>query len=139
MDDRDVEGNKSPFRFPWADMKERLDSDDADWSRHIYFKDDGGYISKTLGAHAEKVKAGKKSEARRETLSYVYHVQSGSGRTEIELFSGEKKTVEWGKSDTFAVPAWSRISHEADGGQDAYLFVLSDMPIVESLDMYVKE
>ena len=139
MNDRDVEGNKSPFRFPWADMKERLDSDDADCSRHIYRKNDGGYISGTLGAHAEKVKAGKKSEPRRETLSYVYHVQSGSGRTEITLFDGETKTVEWGKSDTFAVPSWSRIVHEVDGEQDAYFFVLSDMPIMESLDMYVKE
>ena len=120
-------------------MKKELDKDDVDWSRHIYRKADGGYISKTLGAHAEKVKAGKKSQPRRETLSFVYHVQSGSGRSEIEVFNGEKMTVEWGKSDTFAVPAWSRISHAADDGQDAYFFVLSDMPVMESLDMYVRE
>ena len=45
-------------------------------------------------------------------------------------------TVTWNKNDTFAVPAWSRIVHEADDGSDAYLFVINDRPLQERLGMF---
>lgn len=48
-----------------------------------YRLESGNYISVTLGAHAERITAGKQSTARRDTCSYIYHVYAGSGRSEI--------------------------------------------------------
>ncbi|KIX99974.1 uncharacterized protein Z520_04612 [Fonsecaea multimorphosa CBS 102226] len=130
--------SNSPLRFPWAEMKARLDAETeaAPWALQHYRSPSSAYISGTLGAHAEKVQAGRHSTARRDTCSYIYHVHTGSGRTEITTASGGTKTVTWGPHDTFAVPAWSRILHKADGVQDCYLFVLSDRPLLERLKMY---
>jgi gentisate 1,2-dioxygenase len=84
------------------------------------------------------VKAGTTSPPRRDTSSYVYHVQSGTGKTIITLFDGNEKTVVWERSDTFAVPAWSTVKHVADDRVDSYLFALTDMPLLEGLNMYIK-
>ncbi|KIW23708.1 uncharacterized protein PV07_11887 [Cladophialophora immunda] len=128
--------SNSALRFPWEEMKARLDAEDAPWALQHYRSPSGDYISGTLGAHAEKVQAGHQSMPRRDTCSYVYHAHTGSGKSEITTASGDIKTVSWGPHDTFAVPAWSRVVHEADGGQDCYLFVLSDRPLLERLKMY---
>ena len=120
-------------------MKKRLDDTTSDWSMQTYHNPDQKYISGTLGAHAERVKAGTHSPPRRDTCAYIYHVQSGSGRSEITKSNGEMKTVEWEKSDTFAVPAWSRIVHFADGVSNVYFFVLSDRPLLDNLQMYAKD
>ncbi|OAP59251.1 hypothetical protein AYL99_06549 [Fonsecaea erecta] len=128
--------SNSALRFPWEDMKARLDADSAPWALQHYQSPSGDFISSTLGAHAEKVQAGKQSMGKRDTCSYIYHVHSGHGQTEITTTSGATKMVRWGPHDTFAVPAWSRIVHTADGEQDCYLFVLSDRPLLVQLKMY---
>ncbi|KAJ9602228.1 hypothetical protein H2200_013348 [Cladophialophora chaetospira] len=129
----------SPLCFPWKDMKMSLDDTTEDWSMQTYHHADQEYVSGTLGAHAERVKAGIQSPPRRDTCAYIYHVQSGSGKSEITKANGEVKTVVWEKSDTFAVPAWSLIVHTADEISDAYFFVLSDRPLLENLQMYAKD
>ena len=120
-------------------MKKRLDDSTGDWSMQTYHQSGEEYISATLGAHAERVKAGARSTSRRDTCAYIYHVQSGSGKSVVTKANGEVKTVTWEKNDTFAVPAWSLIDHSANDDSDAYFFVLSDRPLLESLQMYAKD
>ncbi|OAP60200.1 hypothetical protein AYL99_05202 [Fonsecaea erecta] len=129
----------TPLRFPWVNMKEKLDSQKTDWALEHYRDASGEYISGTLGAHAERVAAGTKSPVRRDTCAYIYHVHAGSGKSEIVTANGETTTVSWKKNDTFAVPAWSKIIHEADAQEDAYFFVLSDRPLLEKLKMYASK
>jgi gentisate 1,2-dioxygenase len=117
-------------------MQAKLDAETGAWGLIHYRNASGNYISGTLGAHAEKVAASEESTARQDTCSYIYHVRSGAGKSEITTASGETKTVEWNPHDTFAIPAWSRIVHRANDGEDAYLFVLSDRPLLERLNMY---
>ena len=117
-------------------MKNKLDSQGTDWALEHYHDASGDYISGTLGGHAERVAAGKTSPMRRDTCAYIYHVHAGSGKSEITTANGEATTVTWQKHDTFAVPAWSRIVHEANTHEDAYFFVLSDRPLLEKLEMY---
>jgi gentisate 1,2-dioxygenase len=117
-------------------MQAKLDAEIGPWGLIHYRDASGNYISGTLGAHAEKVTASKESTPRRDTCSYIYHVRSGMGKSEITTASGDTKTVEWNAHDTFAVPAWSYIVHRANSGEDAYLFVLSDRPLLERLKMY---
>ena len=117
-------------------MKARLDRDSGDWSLQTYLDADGNYISGTVGAQAERLNAKKQSPARKDTCSYVYHAHVGHGRSTIVTAAGETRTVEWETNDTFAVPAWSSITHYNDGDEDAYLFVLSDRPLMEALKLY---
>ncbi|KAK5425332.1 hypothetical protein LTR34_011239 [Exophiala xenobiotica] len=130
---------ESALCFPWEEMKKDLDGSHDDWTMQTYHNAGEEYISATLGAHAERVKAGTHSPRRRDTCAYIYHVQSGAGKSVITKANGEAKTVEWEKSDTFVVPAWSIVAHIANDSSDAYLFVLSDRPLLESLQMYAKD
>lgn len=122
-------------------MKAALDAEPGEWARQIYRTETGQPISKTLGAHAEKLNAGVSAQIPRESCSFVYHVVQGSGKTEIELSmegrEGIIETVEWMLGDTFAVPAWSKVRHYASPDNTVYFFVLSDRPALESLDMYL--
>ncbi|KAH8819012.1 RmlC-like cupin domain-containing protein [Xylogone sp. PMI_703] len=131
--------NDDPFRFPWLNMKRKLDLQCDDYVQDTYRRPDGSHVSSTLGAHALRLKAGKTSTPARSTCSFVFHVQAGSGRTAIEGANGETKTLSWTVRDTFAVPSWSRITHIADEAVDAYLVSLSDMPLLENLNMYRTE
>jgi gentisate 1,2-dioxygenase len=116
-------------------MKATLDSKPGPWALEHYRDASGNYISSTMGAHAERLEASQQSAPRRDTCSYIYHVKSGSGKSNITKANGESDTVEWEVHDTFAVPAWSRIVHTANPGEGVYLFVLSDRPLLERLNM----
>jgi len=120
-------------------MKAKLDADSRDWCLHHYRDSHGNYVSATLSAHAERIKAGKRSESRRDTCAYIYHVREGSGTSDITTAAGENIKLCWQQHDTFAVPAWSRIVHESDAHADSYLFVLSDRPLLQALKMYSVE
>jgi gentisate 1,2-dioxygenase len=120
-------------------MEAKLRSGSDDWTRSEYRTASDTYISRTIGAHAERIKGGKTGSPPKDTCSYVYHIRSGDGQTFIELSSGSTEMLHWTKGDTFAVPAWSKITHSAADGKDAYLFVLSDKPVLESLNMYIVE
>lgn len=117
-------------------MKARLDKNNKAWSLQTYLDAAGNYISGTVGAHAERLNAAEQSPARKDTCSYVYHAHVGRGRSKIVTAAGETRTVEWEKNDTFAVPAWSSITHYNDGDEDAYLFVLNDRPLLDALKLY---
>ena len=120
-------------------MQKRLDAEPGGWARCEYKTSKGAYISKTLGAHAERVNAGKTGSPPRESCSYVYHAVVGNGSTEIELSRGGTETIQWQQRDTFAVPAWSRVTHHASADGDAYFFVLSDRPALDQLGMFISE
>ena len=129
----------SPLRYPWADMKLRLDDVQADYVM-LDYKDatsGSGPISPTLGAMAIRITARKTARPQRDTCSYVLHVVAGSGTTELK---GEHTaTIRWSKGDTFAIPAWSHIVHLPDAGENAYLFGLTDRPFLEGLSMYIQD
>jgi gentisate 1,2-dioxygenase len=128
--------DESPLRFPWSEMKARLDARKTDYAFERYYDNTtGGQISRTLGAAACRVAAGTTASPKRTTCSFIFHVVAGSGRSDISGINSA--TLEWKKGDTFAVPAWSHVKHIADKGEDVYLFVLSDEPMLERLDMVI--
>ena len=125
----------SEFRFPWAAVQEDLDAQQGPHATYHYRSKDGGHLSKTISAQAERVAASSTSPTSREVLSYVYHVYEGQGFSMIKS-PGDTAAmrVDWTAKDTFAVPAYSEISHTcsmADG--NAYLFAINDRPMVEAL------
>ncbi|KAL5373994.1 hypothetical protein DPSP01_012298 [Paraphaeosphaeria sporulosa] len=129
-----VDSGNSPIVFPWAHMKEKLDSDLGVWAKQEYRKADGSYVSKTLGPSAERIQAGKSSRLRRETTSCVYHVISGDGHSIID-----GQTLRWKQGDTFCIPSWYPYQLFAGEHGTLYLYRFDDKPMIEALGFYRNE
>jgi len=76
-------------------MKSKLDTNSKDWSLQYYLNPNGNHVLVTLGAHADRIRAGKRSEPRRDTCAYIYHVHEGSGSSKIITSGGENITIHW--------------------------------------------
>ncbi|KAI8144073.1 RmlC-like cupin domain-containing protein [Fennellomyces sp. T-0311] len=127
----------SSLKFPWAPVQAALDSTgDASYASYTYKKPDGSPLSYIIGGEAERIGANSVSPQRRETCSKVFHVYGGSGYSEVEDGKGNKTILKWTKSDTFAVPAWSGITHHNEGTETAYLFAFNDKPLLDNLALY---
>jgi gentisate 1,2-dioxygenase len=121
----------SNLRYPWAEMERSLRGEPGAYALVPYLQRVGGQpISRTLGAYAERIDAGTSSPVRQSTMSHVYVVHSGRGRT----IAGSK-TIAWEPGDTFAIPTWEAFHHEALEGT-AYLFAMHDRPLIDALGYY---
>ncbi len=121
------------YRYPGAATRRLLDAapvgeDGAKTARYVNPLD-GGPAMPSLDCCARRLAAGQPTRPRRSLCSQICLAVSGSGRSAI----GEE-TVEWTRHDVFTIPQWSWARHEALGG-DADLFVVSDRPVRDSLDM----
>lgn len=95
-------------------------------------------MSRTLGAQAERVKAGTSTVIKCDTFSYIYSPRLGSGYSTITPQrpgneKNEATVIHWTPKDVFVVPAWSKVVHTAGAGEDAYLFAFNDRPQMQSL------
>lgn len=124
----------SRLLYPWAEMQAELDALPGSFATRRYVHREGGEISQTIGAQAERIDRGATSGRRRETASAVYHVRSGRGKSRI----GDQ-TIAWETSDTFAVPAWAPFEHVNEGAEPAYLFRYDDRPLLDAMRVYRTE
>ncbi len=140
----ELEEGESKLKFPWKGVQEVLDrgvEKGEGYARYEYrLPGSGEYLSKTVGAQAERVAAGKSSGKLRETVSFVYHVYEGEGYSVITTPEGKEEKVTWSARDTFSVPAWSVVEHTCtmESGS-AYLFAINDRPMIEALGLARKE
>ncbi|KAK9427720.1 gentisate 1,2-dioxygenase [Lipomyces doorenjongii] len=126
---------QSPLRFPWSDVAQKLDADQSQHAVFHYRQHDGSHLSKTISAQAERIAPGFTTSPGKDVFSFVYHVYEGNGFTTIKSpISSISEKIEWKGKDTFAVPAWSEITHTCTSQErSAYLFAINDRPIVEAL------
>ncbi|KAE8556998.1 hypothetical protein EYB25_001704 [Talaromyces marneffei] len=129
-----IDTSSSPIVFPWVQMKARLDAAPGDWAAQRYLKANGHEVSRVLGGAAERLNAKTSSPSRRETLSSVYHVISGSGYTTV---GGTK--LEWKTGDTFAIPSWHKYQHFANAVEMVYLYRFDDKPMITALGFFREE
>lgn len=123
----------SYLKYPWHEMQAALDAMPGEFAARAYLhRNDGGAVSTIIGASAERLARGAASPPRRETASMVYHVHSGSGRTQV----GET-IIDWKQSDTFCIPAWMPYTHEATDA--TYLFRFDDKPLLDAIGAYRAE
>jgi gentisate 1,2-dioxygenase len=67
----------------------------------------------------------------------MYHVYEGIGQTIITTSCGKTEVIDWEVNDTFAVPAWSKVSHvNKSSSALAYLFAVNDRPLMDNLGLY---
>ncbi len=92
----------------------------------------GGPAVNTFACEMHRLYTGERTSTRRKTGSSVYIVYQGSGCSVINgvLF-------EWGPGDTFVIPSWARVDHEASERAD--LFAISDRPVLQGLHLYREE
>jgi gentisate 1,2-dioxygenase len=100
------------------------------------------YVNPLTGRHAlpsiacriQMLPAGLTTATHRHTGHWVYHVVQGSGATTIE---GERYT--WTHGDFFLVPPWCWHQHEANPGENAILFSMSDTPVLDAMGLHREE
>ena len=100
-----------------------------------YVNPSGGHTMPTLSCGIQMLRPGEATKTHRHNSSTIYHAFRGSGATFID---GQK--FEWNQGDCFVVPLWSWHSHRNNSQQDeAILFSMSDMPVMEALKLYREE
>jgi gentisate 1,2-dioxygenase len=121
----------SRLLYPWAEMQQQLDAISGSFAAKRYVHRNGGEISQTIGAQAERIDRGASAPKRRETASSVYHVRAGQGTTRIG-----NTALDWETGDTFAIPAWAPFEHLNKGHEAAHLFRYDDKPLLDGLGVY---
>jgi gentisate 1,2-dioxygenase len=92
----------------------------------------GGPALPTLACEMHRLLPGARSRPYRKTGSSVYVVYRGAG---CSIIDGQR--FEWSHGDTFVVPSWSMLEHDATEPSD--LFAISDRPILEALHVFRDE
>lgn len=130
-----------PHRYPWAETRHVLElmaEEPGDLYDGILVRYldplTGGPTLPTLSCEMQMLRPGEKTQGHRHTSSVIYHAFRGRGRSVIadEIF-------EWETGDTFVVPLWCAHHHENASAESAYLFSISDRPIMDQLGLYREE
>lgn len=92
----------------------------------------GGPALPTIGAYAQILRAGEKTQTHRHTSSTVYLVKKGSGCTVI---GGHR--FDWVPNDVLVVPTWAWHCHEnLSSSDEAILLSFDDRPVLTALGWF---
>lgn len=95
----------------------------------------GGPVMPTMGAQMQMLAPSMHTQAQRHTGSLVYHVAKGQG---YSIING--KRFDWKEHDIFVVPSWAWYEHvNTSDSEDACLFNFNDLPVMQSLDLWVHQ
>jgi gentisate 1,2-dioxygenase len=95
----------------------------------------GGHTMPTLALKLQQLRPGLHTAAHKHTSSVVYNVAKGSGHTVID-----GKRLDWSYGDTFVIPPMYAHEHvNASDTDDAVLFTMSDLPLLETMGLYREE
>ena len=135
----DVHGGALPLTYRWDEAYGALlgygEEDPFDGVMMEYANPvTGGHSMPTLALKLQRLAPGSHTEAHRHTSSVVYHVAKGEGYSIID-----GKQLEWTKGDTFVLPSWALHEHGTDSSEDAVLFSMSDLPVIEAMGLYREE
>jgi gentisate 1,2-dioxygenase len=88
----------------------------------------------SIACRAQRLPTGSKTAAQRHTTNRIVTVVSGHGRT----IAGET-VLAWKKGDTFVIPGWTWFEHRAESDADAFLFNMTDEPLLSALALMKSE
>jgi 1-hydroxy-2-naphthoate dioxygenase len=130
-----------PFRYPWKDALRLVkamenDTPDAYHGHQLEYINptNGGPCLPTMKCQIQVLPPGFTGRLQRSTASQIAFVIQGEGRT---MFDG--KDVDWSAHDVVAIPNWTWHRHVNPGRQPAYLFTMTDSPILTTLGFYRAE
>ena len=126
------------WKDAWAALNSATDGDVSPYDGVIFEYAnplDAGHTLPGMSCFLQRLRPGEHTRAHRHTTSVVYHAYQGSGSTVI---NGQR--LEWGRGDTFALPSWAWHEHvNGSETEDAVLFSVSDLPVIEAMDLYKVE
>ncbi len=127
--------------FKWSLTKASLDGlsefepDPFDGYAGEYINPSNGKTANpTIASWMQKLPSGFQSKAHRHTSSNVFHVYKGSG---YSIINGVQ--FHWSEGDYFVIPNWAWHEHTVTSSEDAYLFSVSDIPIMEKFEVQREE
>jgi gentisate 1,2-dioxygenase len=94
----------------------------------------GGSVMPTMSCCVQLLRPAEHTKAHRHTGSAVYHVVRGEGMTVID-----GQAFSWSKGDIIALPPWSLHEHANTSSEDAVLFSIQDIPVLQALGLYYEE
>jgi gentisate 1,2-dioxygenase len=131
----------SPWYFKWRDVERTLrqmaeQPQEAVGGLIMEYKNrDGGPALPTIACGAWMLVGSEKTKIQRQTSVGIFHVVRGRGKTMIN-----DVVFEWDQGDYFVVPNWSWHRHEnRSNDEEAFLFFISDRPLLEPFGLYRTE
>ena len=134
-----VHGGALPLTYRWDDAygallgygeEDRFDGVIMEYANPVT----GAHSMPTLALKLQRLAPGSHTDAHRHTSSVVYHAAKGEG---YSIING--KRLDWSKGDTFVLPSWALHEHGTDSSDDAALFSMSDLPVIEAMGLYREE
>jgi len=133
-----------PYRYAWSDTLPALmnmansgqGDDPYDGVLMEYANPlDGGHTLPTMSCRVQLLRPGQKTSSHRHTGSTIYHCIEGNGTVIIDGVA-----FTWGPRDCFLVPSWrSHHFENASAAENAILYSMSDLPVLEALHLYREE
>jgi gentisate 1,2-dioxygenase len=87
-----------------------------------------------IASWMQKLPNGFRSKAHRHTSATIYQVYKGAG---YSVINGVR--FDWSQGDYFVIPNWAWHEHTVTSSEDAYLFSVSDLPIMEKFNLQKEE
>jgi gentisate 1,2-dioxygenase len=129
------------MRYAWRDMKAALEAlrgekgSPFDGILLEYVNPiNSGPTLPTMTCRAQLLRPAEKTARHRATSSTVYYVIAGEGCSVIE---GQR--FDWTPGDVFVVPTWAWHEHANGAADSAYLFSITDEPVLRTLGLYREE
>lgn len=126
------------YRYRWSETQRVLDmmaeeeGDPFDGLTVRYLNPlTGGATLPTLQCEMQMLRPGEATKSHRHSYTVAYYAFGGRGRSYVD-----DTVYEWEKGDVFLVPLWYAHRHENVSSEPAYLFTVSDRPLIESLGFY---
>lgn len=135
----DVQGGALPLTYRWDEAygallgygeEDRFDGVIMEYANPVT----GGHSMPTLALKLQRLAPGSRTDTHRHTSSVVYHVAKGEG---YSIIDGNR--LDWSRGDTFVLPSWLLHEHGTDASEDAVLFSMSDLPVIEAIGLYREE
>lgn len=120
---------RSPMRFPFAAVRERLDSMTRPGWKQLRL---GPPYLDSMALFVTRLESGSTVVTKRTTANSIFAVIEGSGRSIVE-----ETEFEWQPGDVFVVPSWHQHTFRAEG--TSYVLRVSDEPVMEKFNWLRQE
>jgi gentisate 1,2-dioxygenase len=130
-------GRDRLLRYPWTTMDRALATLEQATGEPLVVLEytdplSGRPAVPTFSCEMMRIRPGTRSPSVRKTGSSVFVVLHGRGRT---IIAGQQ--FDWSPGDVFVAPSWAAVDHEAL--EPADVFILSDRPVIQLLQLYREE
>ena len=99
----------------------------------------GGHTMRNVTCCIQMLRPGERTKFHRHTGSTIYHVYDGTGVTRVGRNKTNPSDLAWQDKDVFVVPSWEWHHHENLTDREAFLFSVSDHPIIEAAGLWREE